>query len=44
MGATIKEEIIIKNDKFTPVISKNYEEIHIGCGIRDWSDKTEGYM
>ena len=43
-GATIKEEIIIKNDKFTPVISKNYEEIHIGCGIRDWSDKTEGYM
>ena len=39
----IKEEIIITNDKFVP-ISYNYDEPNIDCGIRDWSDKTEGYM
>ena len=44
LNQSYKDRKIIKNDKFTPVISKNYDELHIGCGIRDWSDKTEGYM
>ena len=39
-----KEEIIITNDNFVPVINDYDDELHIGCGIRDWSDKTEGYM
>ena len=44
LNQSYKDRKIIKNDKFTPVIYKNYDELHIGCGIRDWSDKTEGYM
>ena len=39
-----KEEIIITNDNFVPVTYEYDDELHIGCGIRDWSDKTEGYM
>ena len=39
-----KEEIIVTNDKFVPVTYDYDDEPHIGCGIRDWSDKTEGYM
>ena len=39
-----EKEIIVTNDNFVPVTQDYDDELHIGCGIRDWSDKTEGYM
>ena len=45
LNQSFKDRKIVKNDKFIPVVYKNYDdEPHIGCGIRDWSDKTEGYI